>query len=69
MKMQMCIMHVQTGLKWNGEYVEVTESELNEAKEAIKQHIGSLTYIELENDIIPADFIRNHCVIRFITEA
>ena len=69
MKMQMCIMHVQTGQKWEGEYVEVTEAELEEAKDAIKQNIGNITYIELENDIIPADFIRNHCVVQFKMEA
>ncbi len=66
MKIQMVVEYVQTKHRWCGEVMEVTEAEFEEAKDAIKQNIKNLTYVELGDAIIPADFIRNQCVIRFV---
>lgn len=65
MKVKMVIMHVASGHIWSGDDSEVTEDELEVAKNAIKEQLGNLTYIELRDVIIPADLIRQHCVITF----
>jgi hypothetical protein len=65
MKVKMVIMHATSGHIWSGDESEVTEDELEVAKNAIKDQLGNLTYIELGQTIIPADLIRNQCVIAF----
>lgn len=65
MKMQMEIKHVQSGQKWHSEPTEVTQEEFETADSAIKENISKLTYIELEGNILPGEFIRNHCIIHF----
>jgi uncharacterized Fe-S center protein len=67
MKVKMVISHVVSGHIWAGDETEITEDELEVAKTAIKDQIGNLTYIELGQTIIPADLIRQHCVITFQT--
>jgi hypothetical protein len=68
MKVNMVIQHVSTGKVWTGDVSEITEAQLEEAKTAIKENLGNLTYVELRETILPADFIRNQCVITFQTE-
>jgi hypothetical protein len=66
MNIRMEIEHVQSGRKWIGEASDFTSEELEEAKQAIKENIKHITYVELGTDILPGDFIRNYCVIRFV---
>jgi hypothetical protein len=66
MQVQLRIQHVQSGKTWLNPPTEMTAKELEEAKEAIKQAIGELTYIEVDDDILPGDFIRQQCTLRFI---
>jgi hypothetical protein len=65
MKVQMVIRHIVTGEFWVGERVELTDLQAEEAKTAIKDNIDKLSFIELNDTILPGDFIRNHCIIRF----
>lgn len=55
-----------TNKVWLNPPTEMTQAEVDEATEAIKEAIGELTYIEVDGDILPGDFIRQHCVLRFI---
>jgi len=66
MKIQLQLRHIQTGHTWLGENVESTQEEFDELDAAIKTSISALTYLELNGDIIPGDFIRQHCSLRFI---
>lgn len=68
MKVKMVIMHVQSGKCWVGEQSEVSEKDLEEVKTSIKENLSSLTYIDVDGDIIPGEFIRQHCVIKFQIE-
>jgi hypothetical protein len=65
MKMQIEVRHVQLGHKWHSEVVEVTQEEFAAATAVIKESLDKLTYLEMDGDILPGEFIRNHCVISF----
>ena len=65
MQVQMVVVHVQSGREWVGEQSEISVEDLEVAKNAIKEHIVKVNYIELAGYILPGDFIRNHCVITF----
>lgn len=67
MKAQMVITHVQSGKRWAGEQQELTEDEFDDVKDTITSNIGTMRYIEsADGDILPGDFIRNHCVLTII---
>lgn len=66
MKVQMRVVHVQTGRVWLTEAGDATQAEIDEMSAAIKETIAQLTFIEIDGDILPGDFIRQQCVIRFI---
>ena len=67
MKAQMVITHIQSGKRWNGEQQDLSEDEFNETKDTILSNLSTLRYIEsADGDILPGDFIRNHCVLTII---
>lgn len=67
MKAQMVITHVQSGKRWASEAHELTEDELFDMTYTMKNSLAHLQYVESVNgDILPGDFIRQHCVITFI---
>jgi hypothetical protein len=66
MIVRMIVKHVSSGLEYYGDASdEITEKEFEEMKDYIKNHLSSITYLELNNTILPGDFIRNNCVIIF----
>ena len=68
MKVNMRVTHVQSGIKWVGEESELTQEELDEAIDICKSNLKAVTSMQLGNAILPGDFIRNHCVIRFLVD-
>lgn len=68
MKEQMIVMHVESGKQWSTGYTEVTTDKLGELKEFIKSNLSSLGYLEIDGDILPGDFVRNHCILRFLNK-
>lgn len=67
MKAQMVITHIQSGKRWTGEQQDLSEDEFNETKDTILSNLSTLRYIEsADGDILPGDFIRNHCVLTII---
>jgi hypothetical protein len=67
MKAQMVITHVQSGKRWAGEQQELTEDEFLDLKDVITSNITTMRYVEsTDGDILPGDFIRNHCVLTII---
>lgn len=64
MKVQMVITHAHSGACWKGEQQDLTEDEFIDLKATITSNISTMRYIEsADGDILPGDFIRNHCVI------
>lgn len=67
MRGQMVITHVQSGKRWANDVQEVDEDTFLGLKNTMKDHLANMQYIESANgDILPGDFIRQHCVITFI---
>lgn len=68
MKIKMRVTHVQSGSSWVGEESELTQEELDAAMEVVKHNLKGINSMQLGNAILPGDFIRNHCVIRFLVD-
>jgi len=66
MQVQLRIQHVQTGKTWVNPPTEMTQEEVDLAAIGMKESLADLTYIEVEGDVLPGDFVRQQCVLRFI---
>jgi hypothetical protein len=64
MKAQMVITHVASGKRWCNDPQEVDEATFEEMRATLKANISDLNWMEsAQGDILPGDFIRQHCVI------
>jgi len=51
MKVQMRILHIQTGSVWKGKVSDMTEEELKDAKSTIKDSITHLSYCVIKFEV------------------
>ncbi len=66
MKVKVILTHVQTGICWYGEEMEVDQDTFDTLKGQLKDNISNMQYFEAQGGtIVPGDFVRMQCVINF----
>lgn len=70
MKFQSVIISYAGGVEKiiaSGEIIEASREEYETAKTLICGIINTATYFDMGNVIVPGEFFRNSCVIKFLT--
>lgn len=60
------VEHIRADSIWVSKLTEATQEEFEDTKNKFKQMLPNMTYLEIDDVILPGDFIRHHCYIKFV---